>query len=67
MIYENPNTFEEFDFYVQKQIAKLPVCVECGEHIQDEYLYIIEEDPMCEECAEKWLKRQRRRIDDQLD
>lgn len=62
MIYKDFNTYEEFDYYAQKQIAKLPICTRCGEHIHDEYMYIIEEDPMCEECVEKWLKERRKRI-----
>ena len=30
--------------------SKLPTCAHCGEPIFDEYLYVIDGEPYCEEC-----------------
>lgn len=40
-----------------------PVCVRCGEHIQDEDLYDLDGDYYCEDCANDWLKEHRRSVE----
>jgi formylmethanofuran dehydrogenase subunit E len=33
-----------------KRLERLPICCECGEHIQSEWLYDINGDLYCEDC-----------------
>lgn len=33
-----------------------PVCDQCGEHIQDEYYYLINGEIFCEDCLD-WHKK----------
>lgn len=45
------------DFYanearLEKQLQRLPVCCECGEPIQEDWLYVINDEPVCEDCLQ---------------
>lgn len=35
-----------------REIEKLPICSECGEPIQDEHFYLINDEPICSDCLE---------------
>lgn len=50
----------DFEAYDQKQIRRLerlPVCLNCGEPIQDETAYCVCGDWFCVECMEREYKR----------
>lgn len=49
--------FANYDAEQQEQIEKLPVCVECGEPITDEYCFEINGEYICEECLESNYKK----------
>lgn len=34
----------------QRRLRRRPRCCECGEHIQDEYAYCINDEWICEAC-----------------
>jgi formylmethanofuran dehydrogenase subunit E len=43
--------------YTEEQdraLARRPVCAECGEHIQDEYMYVIDGKNICPSCLEDY-------------
>ena len=40
------------------EIRRLPVCRECKEHIQDEYLYDIDGDFYCGDCMEEKFRKE---------
>lgn len=42
--------FARHDAEQARQLEKLPRCVDCGEPIQDEHYYEINDEPICEEC-----------------
>lgn len=44
--------FEMHDAEQTRRLERLPVCVECGEHIQSEEYYMINDEPMCRECLD---------------
>ena len=46
--------FHRYDAYKEKLLQRLPICADCGEHIQDEYAYRIYEDWICESCMENY-------------
>lgn len=50
MIPDNYDLWEQHDAEQERQLAKLPVCTYCGEHIQDDYLYLINDEIMCMDC-----------------
>lgn len=49
--------FAQHDAEQQQELEKLPVCVDCGEPIQDDHLFDIDGDLFCEECAMENFKR----------
>lgn len=42
--------FERHDAEQERKLAKLPICSECGEHIQDDFLYDINGELICPQC-----------------
>lgn len=50
--------FERWDAEQQERIEKLPVCSICGEHIQDEYCYEINDEIFCADCLDDEFRRE---------
>lgn len=52
--------FRQYDAEQQRKLDKLPVCVECDEHIQDDEYYEINGEPVCWGCLienhRKWTE-----------
>lgn len=46
--------FEIKDAEEQKEIEKYPVCIECGEHILDDYAYQLDDGLICEDCLKSY-------------
>lgn len=49
----------DYDRYCLEQdklVARLPVCCECGHHIEDDMCWLFGDEPMCDECAERYRK-----------
>jgi len=51
--------FRDLEMWLESR----PECCECGEPIQEDYAYRLDEGLMCEECMECWLKDRRESID----
>lgn len=54
---DNPE--RDLDIYEAEQerkLAKLPVCDDCGEHIQDDHYYDIDGYIICPDCLKKYKK-----------
>lgn len=66
MCYRTDNPLSDYNRYMSKQekaLSRLPVCSECGEHIQDDYCYVINDEYICEDCMIIYRKP----IDDLID
>lgn len=48
--------FEAWDAEQNKQLAKLPVCADCDEPIQDEFAYYINGEWICESCMDAYRR-----------
>lgn len=48
--------FDRWDAEQQRQLELLPVCCECGEPIQDDFCYQINDEVICEACIEQYKK-----------
>lgn len=44
--------FDAWDSEQAEELDKLPRCSECGEPIQDDYFYMINDEPICPGCLE---------------
>lgn len=42
--------FSAYDDEQQEWLGKRPVCVDCGEHIQDDVFFLINDEAICPEC-----------------
>lgn len=63
---EDPNSdFDRWDYYQQRQLARLPRCAECKERIEDENCYEFDDDVVCPECVRDYIeKHHSRRTED---
>ena len=41
----------------EEQLKKLPKCQCCDEHIQDDYLFVVDDEIFCEECVKYWFRK----------
>lgn len=54
---DNPHAdFVAWDAEQNKQLEQLPVCADCGEHIQDEEAYHIHGEWICEDCMSSYKR-----------
>lgn len=49
--------WERHDAEQEKWLQSRPVCSECGEHIQEEHLFDIDGDLVCEGCLNDYMKK----------
>ena len=54
---DNYDMFERHDRQMEDRLDRCPKCALCGEPIQDEYGYRVEDDNdlFCWDCALQWL------------
>lgn len=51
------NEWERYDARLADLLAERPKCDRCGEHIQDDFCFVIDSEILCEECMiEKYRK-----------
>ena len=48
--------FERYDAKQNRRLARLPVCSDCDEHIQDETAYYINGEWVCESCMDGYKR-----------
>ena len=53
--------YERYCAEQDRELAKLPVCCECDEHIQEEYCYEVNDEYICTSCL---IKNHRKWVDD---
>lgn len=53
--------FARHDAEQARELEKLPICAECGEPIQTEECYEINDELVCPDCLERY---HRKRVDD---
>ena len=41
----------------EKELERRPVCEWCGQPIQDEYMYQIDNEDVCQACVDDWLRQ----------
>lgn len=58
---DNYDKFLEHEARMQKALEDLPQCEECGEYLQDEFCYEINDTLKCEKCL---IRDHRKRVED---
>ena len=54
---DNLDLFERHDAEQQRQLQKLPVCTYCGEHVVDDFLYLINDEIICIDCLNDHFRK----------
>ena len=49
--------YDRYDAECEDRLDRLPRCIDCGEPIQDEYLYDLNGDIFCEECLKNNFRK----------
>lgn len=59
-MYDNYDLWAEYDSMKEEELEKLPKCSECGEPIQSDECYEINDELICPECLRenhrKWVE-----------
>lgn len=55
---DNYSLWERHDREREALLERLPVCDYCHDPIQDEYLYVINGDFICETCLERLFRKE---------
>lgn len=48
--------FERYDARLTQMLERLPVCADCGEHIQDEEAFYINDEWLCNDCIDSYKR-----------
>ena len=54
---DNYDMFLAHDHGQERQLERLPVCEICGNPIQDEHMYLINDEFVCPECLERDFRK----------
>lgn len=49
--------FDRFDRMQQKELEQRPVCADCGEPVQEDYFYLINDEVICTNCLESGYRK----------
>jgi formylmethanofuran dehydrogenase subunit E len=55
---DNYDLWERHEAEAERRLARLPKCVCCGEPIQDEYLFEINDELICIDCMNTYYKKE---------
>ena len=58
VIPDNYSQWERHEAEREALLEKFPVCEICDEPIQDEHLYLINDEFVCQECLEREFQKQ---------
>lgn len=54
---DNYSLWETHDAEKEKRLDKLPECTYCGSKIQDEFLYCINDEVICNDCLNDHFRK----------
>lgn len=56
-----PDNYDQWEAHEREQerrLAELPVCADCGNPIQDDHFYLINDEPICPDCLDAGYRKQ---------
>lgn len=51
-----PSDYDAYCIEQERETERLPICCECGQRIEDEFCYQINDEIICETCMEQYKK-----------
>lgn len=55
-IQDNYDRWKQHEEEKESMLNRLPVCCECGNHIQDDSAYYINDEWICENCMDSYKR-----------
>ena len=53
---DNYAMWERNEREMERRLARRPICCQCGEHIQDDFAYKIDDELVCRDCLEAYFQ-----------
>jgi len=53
---DNYDLWKQYEAEQERWLARQPTCSDCGEYVQDEYLYLINDEVICLDCIRRYRK-----------
>ena len=56
-----PDNYDQWEVHERDQerrLAELPVCADCGNPIQDDHFYLINDEAICPNCLEAGYRKE---------
>lgn len=61
---DNYDIWEAHEREQERRLARLPVCADCGEPVQDDHFYLINDEVICPNCLEAGYRKE---VDDYVE
>jgi formylmethanofuran dehydrogenase subunit E len=55
---DNYDLWEAHDREQEKRLADRPICADCGEHIQHDHFFLINDEAICPDCLESGYRKE---------
>ena len=55
---DNYDLWEQHEARQARELERLPICADCGEPIQDDHFYLINDDAICPNCLESGYRKE---------
>ncbi len=55
---DNYDLWEAHERDQQRQLERLPICADCGEPVQDDHFYLINDEVICPNCLEAGYRKE---------
>lgn len=55
---DNYDKWEEHEANHLRWLTNRPICDKCGNYIQDDYYYQLDEECLCEDCVYEFIKKE---------
>lgn len=54
---DNYDLYKQYAADQERELQKLPKCSVCGEPIQDDYCYVVNDEPVCDACMNRDFRK----------
>lgn len=55
---DNYEIWQRHDDERERQLERRPECADCGQHVQDDHYYLINDEVICPDCLEAGYRRE---------
>ena len=59
---DNLDLFNEYDKEQCEQLKRLPICDECGEPVESDFMYELGSENLCQDCFDEYVLSIRKKV-----